>query len=113
VSAVSRGIDRIEVTFDEPNLVANAGCCSWLRWWSASVWNAYQRYRPPLGPRGWRSSGAQGAHIGARHGGGRVAPAGRPRQVPGAPVPGGLAPYRRERAVLFHLHNLCTGRYER
>jgi len=25
VSAVSRGIDRIEVTFDEPNLVANAG----------------------------------------------------------------------------------------
>jgi hypothetical protein len=32
VSAVSRGIDRIEVTFDEPNLMANAGCCSWLRW---------------------------------------------------------------------------------
>lgn len=25
MSAVSRGIDRIEVTFDEPNLVANAG----------------------------------------------------------------------------------------
>jgi hypothetical protein len=25
VSSVSRGIDRIEVTFDEPNLVANAG----------------------------------------------------------------------------------------
>jgi hypothetical protein len=25
VSAVSRGIDRIDVTFDEPNLVANAG----------------------------------------------------------------------------------------
>jgi len=25
VSAVSRGIDRIEVTFDDPNLVANAG----------------------------------------------------------------------------------------
>jgi hypothetical protein len=25
VSAVSRGIARIEVTFDEPNLVANAG----------------------------------------------------------------------------------------
>jgi hypothetical protein len=25
VPAVSRGIDRIEVTFDEPNLVANAG----------------------------------------------------------------------------------------
>jgi hypothetical protein len=25
VSPVSRGIDRIEVTFDEPNLVANAG----------------------------------------------------------------------------------------
>jgi hypothetical protein len=25
VTSVSRGIDRIEVTFDEPNLVANAG----------------------------------------------------------------------------------------
>ena len=25
MTAVSRGIDRIEVTFDEPNLVANAG----------------------------------------------------------------------------------------
>ena len=25
MSPVSRGIDRIEVTFDEPNLVANAG----------------------------------------------------------------------------------------
>jgi hypothetical protein len=25
VSSVSRGIDRIEVTFDDPNLVANAG----------------------------------------------------------------------------------------
>ena len=25
MSSVSRGIDRIEVTFDEPNLVANAG----------------------------------------------------------------------------------------
>ncbi len=25
MAAVSRGIDRIEVTFDEPNLVANAG----------------------------------------------------------------------------------------
>jgi hypothetical protein len=25
VGGVSRGIDRVEVTFDEPNLVANAG----------------------------------------------------------------------------------------
>ena len=25
MTAVSRGIDRIEVTFDDPNLVANAG----------------------------------------------------------------------------------------
>jgi len=28
VTRVSHGIDRIDATFDDPNLVANAGLCS-------------------------------------------------------------------------------------
>ena len=32
MTAVSRGIDRIEVTFDDPNLVANAGLLLVATW---------------------------------------------------------------------------------
>ena len=40
MSVSAQGIDRIEVTFDEPNLVANAGLLLVGHWWSGSVSNA-------------------------------------------------------------------------
>ena len=72
VSAVSRGIDRIEVTFDEPNLVANAGlllvATLVVRLGLERLINEHGR---PVGPGRRGPARAQGADAGARHGGGR------------------------------------------
>ena len=72
MNSVSRGIDRIEVTFDEPNLVANAGLLLVATLVSRlGLERLINSTVKPLGPHRWRASGTQGADAGARLGGGR------------------------------------------
>ena len=68
MTAVSRGIDRIDVTFDEPNLVANAGLLLVATLVvSPRARSPDQRHRQAVRTCRWGASWSQGPHLGPRH----------------------------------------------